>query len=197
MASIPYLWQRRVKFPITSILFYKVWAKRMLTLPDLLKRNRRRRKLARKGAVIDPAAEIGEVVIGGNKKNLEIGAFSFLGRVTIALHEKVIIGERVCINDGVQILTATHDVSDPFWNHIKRPIIIDDFSWIATNAIILPGVHIGRGAVVGAGAVVSKNIAPYEIVAGNPAKTVSKKRNEELRYNPCEFLAANRAWLVG
>jgi len=86
---------------------------------------------------------------------------------------------------------------DPTWNHIMKPIIIDDYAWIATNAIILPGVHIGRGAIIGAGAVVSKDVQPYQIVVGNPAKAIAKQRCEELNYNPCEFLASNRAWLIG
>ena len=103
----------------------------------------------------------------------------------------------MCINDGVQLLTASHSVTDPMWEHKKSPIIIAEYAWIATNAIILPGVRIGRGAVVGAGAVVSKSVGDYEIVVGNPASTISKKRTENLNYNPCEFLAGNRAWLIG
>ena len=62
--------------------------------------------------------------------------------------------------------------------------------------MILPGVYLGRGAVVGAGAVVSKSVTPDSIVIGNPAKPINKVRTQVLGYNPCEFLAANRAWLV-
>ena len=58
-------------------------------------------------------------------------------------------------------------------------------------------VRIGRGAVVGARAVVSKSVPPGAIVVGNPARPVPKSRCEEFSYNPCEFLAANRAWLLG
>jgi acetyltransferase-like isoleucine patch superfamily enzyme len=197
MASFSYLWSQRVKFPLNSIAFYRSWAKRLLCMSELIKRNRRRAILISQGASIHPTAEIGAVKADGHKLKLTIGARSFLGTVNIALHDEVIIGKNVCINDGVQILTASHDVVDPQWNHIKAKIIIDDYAWIAINAIILPGVHIGRGAVVGAGAVVSKDVAPGSIVAGNPAKPISKKRCDKLNYNPCEFLAANRAWLVG
>jgi acetyltransferase-like isoleucine patch superfamily enzyme len=197
MASLNYLWKQRAKYPVTTIEFYKAWAKRFLCMPELIKRNRRRSMLVNKGAIIDTTAEIGEVNVAGSKMNLKIGAFTFLGKVHIALHEKVVIGSNVCINDGVQVLTASHDVMDPKWNHIKAEIIIDDYVWIATNALILPGVHIGKGAVVGAGAVVSKDVLAGQIVVGNPAKAISKKRIEELDYNPCEFLAGNRAWLIG
>jgi len=197
MATISYLWVHRIKFPATSGQFYKVWAKRLLLLPSLIKRNRRRTTLVNRGAVIHERAEIGEVNVEGPKSWLKIGSQSFLGRVTIALHDNVTIGERVCINDGVEILTASHDVSDPQWKHVKGKVIIEDYAWIGTGAMILPGVTIGRGAVVGARAVVSKSIAAGAIAVGVPAVTISKKRCEELNYDPCEFLAANRAWLIG
>jgi acetyltransferase-like isoleucine patch superfamily enzyme len=197
MASFTYLWVNRAKFPISSISFYRSWAKRIVCLPELIKRNKNRSLLIKQGALIHPTTEIGMVKIDGHKSNFIVGANSFLGIVTIALHENVSIGKNVCINDGVQILTGSHDVSDPQWKHIKARIIIEDYVWIAVNAIILPGVHIGKGAVVGAGAVVSKDVQAGSIVVGNPAKPISKKRTKELNYNPCEFLAANRAWLIG
>jgi maltose O-acetyltransferase len=139
--------------------------------------NNRRRRLCNLGAKISKTAEIGFVKIYGNKCNLSIGEFSFIGIVEIALHDKVHIGNFVCINDGVIILSASHDVLDPFWQHKKSPIYIGDYAWIATNAILLPGVNIGRGAVIGAGAVVSKDVEDYTIVIGNPAKVIGDTRN--------------------
>ncbi len=197
MAAFNYLWKNRKKASVFSHLFFRIWAKRLLCLPELLRRNKRRIKLIKQGAKIDTRAEIGEVEINGNRKNLKIGSFSFVGKVHFALHEKITIGNNVCINDGVQLLTASHDVYSVDWQHTKAAILIDDYVWIATNAIILPGVNIGRGAVVGAGAVVTKNVLPGQIVVGNPATPISKIRSEELNYNPCEFLAGNRAWLIG
>jgi acetyltransferase-like isoleucine patch superfamily enzyme len=181
MASINYLWKNRAVFSPGSVNFYRAWAKRILSLPELLTRNYKRSTLLIKGASIHEQAEIGQVTIDGPRSLLQIGAQSFLGRVYIALHDKVQIGGRVCINDGVCILTASHDVMDPAWSHTKAAIVIDDYVWIGTNAMILPGVHLGRGAVVGAGA----------------AKQLAKTRTEQLTYNPCEFLSANRAWLLG
>lgn len=197
MASIRYLWTHRAVFSIKSQSFYRAWAKRILSLPELLTRNYKRSLLLINGATIHEQAEIGHTTIDGPKSLLQIGALSFLGRVYIALHDKVTIGERVCINDGVYILTASHDVMDPLWRHTKAAIVIEDYVWIGTNAMILPGVHLGRGAVIGAGAVVSKSVPAGAIVVGNPAKQLAKTRTEELIYNPCEFLSANRAWLVG
>ncbi|MCG9793517.1 acyltransferase [Flavobacterium algicola] len=195
MATLKYLWGHRVKSPFLSKGYFKRWGKRLLTISELIKNNNRRQKLVRKGANIDATAEIGMTKITGKKENLSIGAFSTIGRVEIALHDFVSIGNYVCINDGVIILSASHDVLDPLWQHKKAPIIIGDYAWIATSAIILPGVNIGYGAVIGAGAVVSKNVPDYAIVTGNPAKQIVKKRTEVLKYNPCEFLATNDAWL--
>ena len=197
MASISYLWTHRAKFSMASEKFYRSWAKRLLNLPELLKRNQRRNKLTRQGAEIHELAEIGKVVIQGKKVFLKIGKLSFVGNINIALHQEVVIGERVCINDGVEILTASHDVMDPEWLLIKKKIVIEDYVWIGTGATILPGVVIQRGAVVGAKAVVSKSVEAYSIVVGNPARAISKTRSQDLNYNPCEFIAANQAWLIG
>jgi acetyltransferase-like isoleucine patch superfamily enzyme len=197
MASLTYLSINRAKFPIGSEKYIRAWAKRLLSLPELIKRNYRRSKLTGKGAVIHETAEIGKVSIAGKITLLSIGKASLLGRVNIALHDEVQIGNNVCINDGVEILTASHDVNDPKWKHIKGKVQVEDYVWIGTGAMILPGVKIGRGAVIGARAVVSKSVNPGAIVVGNPAREISKTRNSELDYNPCEFLAANRAWLVG
>ncbi|MFV5698734.1 acyltransferase [Flavobacterium sp. ZT3R17] len=76
---------------------------------------------------------------------------------------------------------------------MNAKIIIYDYAWIAINVIILSGVHIGKGAVVGAGSVVRKDVAAGVIVAGNPAKPLLKERSKEFNYNPCEFLAGNKA----
>lgn len=197
MASLHFLWLNRAKFPISSEKFYRAWGKRLFSFSELLSRNYRRWKLTKGGAKIHELAEIGEAKIVGAKNHLSVGSLSFIGKVDLALHCAVTIGERVCINDGVQILSASHDVLDAKWNHVSAEILIEDYAWIGTNAIILPGVRIGRGAVVGAGAVVSKSVAPGAIVVGNPAKPISKSRCEALDYNPCEFLVANRAWLLG
>lgn len=197
MASLSYLWKHRAKFPVGSKQFYRVWGKRIFSYPELAQRNSNRVKLIKKGAIIHETAEIGEAIVEGNKTHLTIGAFSFIGQISIALYCSVSIGERVCINDGVRILSASHDVLDPQWRHVRAEIVIEDFVWIGTGATILPGVHIGRGAVVGAGAVVSKSVVAKGIVVGNPARLIVKSRDIEFDYNPCEFLAANRAWLVG
>lgn len=197
MASLGYLWKNRAIFKINAMNFYRAWAKRIFTFKEVIERNSRRTKLIKNGATIDQTAEIGIVTAYGNKANLIIGPNSFLGRVEIALHDQIIIGTNVCINDGVKLISASHNINDPFWGVVRKPIIINDFVWIATNAIILPGVTIGKGAVIGAGAVVSKSVEPFAIMVGNPARPLTKKRDTILKYNPCQFLAGNMAWLEG
>jgi maltose O-acetyltransferase len=197
MASFQYLWQNRAIAPFGTRQYFKTWAKRILSLPEVLRRNRRRNKLIHRGASIHCTTEIGEVTFGGGKKsNLRVGEYSFLGKIYISLQDKIIIGNRVCISDGTQI-RGSHNVYSSSWESVQKPIVIENYVWIAINVIILPGVHIGTGAVIGAGAVVSKDVKPYEIVVGNPARPLNKQRIRNLNYNPCEFLASNRAWLVG
>lgn len=89
------------------------------------------------------------------------------------------IGNNVMIASYVSFISADHDINDrnKYMNEQghrlgDKPIIIDDDVWIGTHAIILKRVHIGKGAVVGAGAVVTKDVPPYAIVAGNPAKII-------------------------
>ena len=197
MASLNYLWVNRARFPFGSQLYLRAWGKRVFSFAETVKLNLRRRKLVARGAKVSELAEIGQLKAEGKINMLSIGSFTFIGRVQMSLHDGIEIGERVCINDGVEILTASHDVSDPEWKHVKKKVIIDDYAWIGTGALILPGVHIGRGAVVGAKAVISRSVPAGAIAVGNPAVIIDKKRAEELNYNPCEFLASNRAWLLG
>ena len=197
MADLNYLWTNRARFTPGSRGHVRAWAKRILSLPELARRNWRSWQLRRGGASIDVTAEIGEVKIGSHAERLSVGADSFLGQVEIVLHDRVTIGRRVVINDGVTILTASHQVNDPAWTQFTKPVTVGDYAWIGMKALVLPGVSIGKGAVVGAGAVVSKSVPDYGIVVGNPGRLLEKTRTADLNYNPCEYLTANRAWIHG
>ena len=87
-------------------------------------------------------------------------------------------------NDRVTILTASHHVGDPGWRSFQKPVRIDDYTWIAIGATILPGVTIGYGAVVGAGAVVAKDVPPLAVATGNPAVIRLNARPADLCYDP-------------
>lgn len=94
---------------------------------------------------------------------------------------EIIIGNNVNIASEVMIWTQEHDPDSPTHQTISKPVVIGDYAWIASRAIILPGVTIGEGAVVAAGAVVTKDVPPYAIVGGNPAKFI-RERSKDLRY---------------
>ena len=96
------------------------------------------------------------------------------------------IGDRVSISPHCYLLSLTHDPQSPDFGVIARPLKIGSYSWLGARAIILPGAHIGTGSVVGAGSVVSKPTADYDIVAGNPARPIGT-RNRNLTYQPQYF----------
>ena len=95
------------------------------------------------------------------------------------------VGSDVAIGPEATILTLGHDPQSPDFADRGGEVVIGDRAWICYRAIILPGISIGEGAVVGAGAVVSKNVDPYTIVAGSPAKPVGS-RTRELSYR-CSY----------
>lgn len=119
-----------------------------------------------------------KIVIG---KNTSIGDQCVLdGR------SELIIGDSVNLSTGAWIWTAQHDPNAVGFEGVEAPVVIEDYAWISSRTTILPGVTIGRGAVVAAGAVVTKSIAPFEIVGGVPAKKIGE-RNQNLDYklNAC------------
>ena len=89
--------------------------------------------------------------------------------------ERITIGDNVIISDGAYICTATHDIASPRFDLVTRPVRICDNAWIAAKAIVLPGVTIGEGAVVAAGAVVTRDVEPWMVVGGNPARVIKKR----------------------
>lgn len=88
----------------------------------------------------------------------------------------------VSISPEVAILTAEHGVDDPEFRVYTERVIIEDYAWIGTRALILPGVTIGRGAVVAAGAVVTRDVPPLAIVGGVPARPIGKRSEHALAY---------------
>ena len=91
------------------------------------------------------------------------------------------IGDNVDIAQEVNIWTMQHDYNDPKYKSIGKPVCIEDYVWIASRATILPGVTIGRGAVVASCAVVTKNVPPLSVVAGVPAKVIGH-RDDNMQY---------------
>lgn len=91
-------------------------------------------------------------------------------------------GADVSIGPCASILTLGHDPRSPDFADRGGDVVIGERAWIGYGALVLPRVSIGEGAVVGAGSVVTKDVAPYAIVAGNPARVIGQ-RPKELRYH--------------
>lgn len=92
------------------------------------------------------------------------------------------IGSHTDIASQVLIYNSEHDLSDENFKAITAPVEIGDYVFIGPRAIILPGVRIGDGAVVAAGAVVTKDVEPFKIVGGVPAKEIGERKLENPHY---------------
>jgi acetyltransferase-like isoleucine patch superfamily enzyme len=85
------------------------------------------------------------------------------------------IGNRVLIAAGAAVVTVGHPIEPPRWGRVTTaPVTIGDDVWIGVNAVVLPGVTIGNGAIVAAGAVVTEDVASYTMVGGVPATVLRK-----------------------
>ena len=108
--------------------------------------------------------------------NLIVGDYVGIGpNVNIYNKDLITIGSQVAISQDAYICTATHDITSPRMELATKPISIESQAWVAAKATILPGVTIGEGAVVGACAVVAKDVPPWSVVVGNPARVVGKR----------------------
>ena len=93
------------------------------------------------------------------------------------------IGENVNISSNVKIHTLQHDYNSRDFKVQGEKVVISDYVWVSARSIILPGVSIGKGAVIAAGSVVTKNVKEFTVVGGVPAKQIGLRR-KDLNYNP-------------
>jgi len=116
-------------------------------------------------------------------RNIRIGEDTIIGEgCTLDGRGKLVIGNHVDIASEVMIYNAEHDINDPYFSPITEPVVIEDYVFIGPRAIILPGVTIKRGSVIGAGAVVTKDVAENQIVGGVPAKIIGERKVTEHNY---------------
>jgi putative colanic acid biosynthesis acetyltransferase WcaF len=105
---------------------------------------------------------------------LSIGDHCWIGQETwIDNIADVTIGSNVCISQLAYLCTGSHDYRRKSFDLISKPITIGDGAWIGARALILPGVTIGANGVAAGGSVVTKDVAPATIVAGNPARPIA------------------------
>lgn len=100
----------------------------------------------------------------------------------------IVIGEHVSISAGVWLVTGSHDINHPQFVDFYKPIVIEHHAWIGMRATILGGVTIGEGAIVMAGAMVTRDVPPFAIMGGIPARIVGKRElcepSYELNFHP-------------
>jgi len=114
---------------------------------------------------------------------IKIGDDSIVGFGTFLDGRKQItIGNHVDIASEVMIYNSEHNLESEKFDAIEEPVEIGDYVFIGPRAIILPGVKIGKGAVVAAGAVVTKDVSDFEIVGGVPAKVIGERKNKNPNY---------------
>lgn len=117
------------------------------------------------------------------KKNFVVGKNSTINqKCRLDNRGGISIGDNVSISAEVCILTGDHDLQSQDFSGRVRPVVIEDYVFIGTRAMILPGVTLGKGSAVGAGAVVTKSVPPFTVVAGIPAKSIGI-RSSDLHYS--------------
>ncbi|MCY2687942.1 putative colanic acid biosynthesis acetyltransferase [Salinimicrobium sp. TH3] len=108
--------------------------------------------------------------------NLEVGSFSSIGPQVICYNQGgITVGSNTVISQKTYLCASTHDHTIANFPLVLHPIYIGDQVWIAADAFIGPGVMLGEGSVVGARAAVFKEVEPWTIVGGNPAKFIKKR----------------------
>ena len=116
-------------------------------------------------------------------ENITIGEDTIVGEdAVLDGRDKLIIGDHVAIATGVMLFNSQHEINDELFSSSTAPVIIEDYVFIGPRVIVQPGVRIGKGAIVAAGAVVVKDVPSYAIVGGVPAKVIGDRKLKNLHY---------------
>lgn len=115
--------------------------------------------------------------------NIKIGQDSIIGdNIFLDGRNKLIIGNHVDIASSVMIYNSEHDINSADFHAISGPVEIGDYVFIGPRVTILPSVKIGKGAIVAAGAVVTKDVPEFMIVGGVPAQVIGERKVKDLNY---------------
>lgn len=135
------------------------------------------------GASIHPDARIYPSVRVAAPWKLAVGARSCLGpEVECYNVAPITIEDDVTVSQYAYLCTASHDIHSPSRELIARPITLRRGAWVFARAMIGPGVTVEQGGVVGASAMVTKSVAAFSVVAGNPARQVSERKYRGARF---------------
>ena len=142
------------------------------------------------GVSFDDVTDV-NIALGGevwNGAGLSVGRGSSIGQSCyVDARGGIRLSEQVSVGREVALITATHIVDDPSFDARVAPIELGTRSFIGVRALVLPGVTIGEGAVVGAAAVVTRDVEPWTVVTGIPAAPVGRRQGPmdyELRWRP-------------
>lgn len=115
--------------------------------------------------------------------NIEVGEDTVIGEgAVLDGRDRLVIGNHVALATNVMIFNSQHEINDEFFSPSTAPVIIEDYVFIGPRAIIQPGVKIGRGAIIAAGAVVVEDVPHYAVVGGVPAKIIGERKLKDLHY---------------
>ena len=159
------------------MLWTVVWALLARPLPRSVGSGWKRFLLRAFGAKIDATAVVYSSAKVFYPANLVMERYACLASDVDCYNVALVrIGANATVSQGAYLCTASHDITNPLNPLITAPIVIEDQAWVAAGAFVGMGVTVGQGAVVGARAAVFKNVEPWTVVGGNPAKFI-KMRN--------------------
>lgn len=108
--------------------------------------------------------------------NLTMGRNAVIGwKVNVYCQGPITLGDFAIVSQFTHLVSGTHDIDNPGFQLLIKPIHIGDHAWVAANAFVGPGVTVGEGAVLGAGGVAFKDLEPWTVYAGNPAQPIRKR----------------------
>lgn len=167
---------------LVRLLWSVVWGLFARPLPRSMGSGWKRLLLRLFGAKIHPTAIVYSSAKVYYPANLEMEAYSCLASDVDCYNVASIhIGSNTTVSQGAYLCTASHDITNPLNPLITAPIVIEDQAWIGAKAFVGMGVTIGQGAVVGATASVYKNVEPWTVVGGNPAKFIKMRTLTEIK----------------
>ena len=161
------------KHQLKRFFFSVIWFLLARPLPRSVGRGWKNLLLRLFGAKIAKTAHVYSSAKVYYPPNLYMGEYSCLASDVDCYNvAPVFVGNNVTISQGAFLCTASHDISDSLNHLITAPIRIEDQAWIAARAYVGMGVTVGQGAVIGATASVYKDVGPWLIMGGNPAKVI-------------------------
>lgn len=168
------------KNQVVRMLWTVVWGVFARPLPRSVGSGWKRFLLRLFGARIDATAIVYSSAKVYYPANLTMGAYACLASDVDCYNvAPVTIGANSTVSQGAYLCTASHDITDPLNPLVTKPIVIEDQAWVAAGAFVGMGVTIGQGAVVGARAAVFKDVEPWTVVGGNPAKFIKRREIKE------------------